>query len=254
MIPPLAVLITARDEEEQLPRSLASVSGWADEIVVVVDPRTTDRTRELARVAGAAVLEHPFASSAAQCNWGLENCASRWVLVLDADERVTPRLREAIGASLADATAAAFSIRRRNLAFGRPVRFGDWGRDEIVRLLDRTRARFVERAVHGAVAAAPVGRLAGEIVHDTLRSLEQYLGKLDEYARRGASEAIAGGRRSGPGRALARACWRFVRSYVLRAGFLDGGVGVVVGALAAWGTFLKWVRVWEGTTRRGPRP
>ncbi len=249
----LAVLLTARDEEEQLPKALASVSGWVDEVVVVVDPRTTDRTREVARAAGARVLEHPFSSSAAQCNWGLEQCSSRWVLVLDADERATPRLREEVVAALADPACAAFAVRRVNLAFGRVVRFGDWGADEIVRVLDRTRARFVERAVHGAVAAAPVGRLSGALEHDTLRSLEQYMPKLHEYASRGAAGLLAEGRRSGPMRALAHAEWRFVRSFLLRLGFLDGGVGVVVSVLAAYGTFLKWAAVWEGTTRRPPR-
>jgi len=248
----LAVLLTARDEEEQLPKALASVAGWAGEVVVVVDPRTTDRTREVAREAGARVLEHPFSSSAAQCNWGLERCASRWVLVLDADERVTPGLRDEITTALAAASGAAFTVRRVNLAFGRAVRFGDWGSDEIVRLLDRTRARFEERAVHGAVAGTPVRCLAGALEHDTLRSLAQYLPKLHDYATRGAAALLAEGRRAGPLRALLHAEWRFVRSYILRAGFLDGGVGLVVAALAAYGTFLKWVLAWEAATRRRP--
>jgi glycosyltransferase involved in cell wall biosynthesis len=250
---PLAVLITARDEEEQLPLALASVTGWADEIVVVVDPRTRDRTREVARGAGAVVLEHPFSTSAAQCNWGLERCASLWVLVLDADERVTSRLREEVTAALVAPACAAFAVRRVNLAFGRAVRFGDWGADEIVRLLDRTRARFVERAVHGAVAAPSVGRLAASLEHDTLRSLAQYVPKLHEYATRSAAQLLAEGRRGGPLRALAHAEWRFVRSFVLRLGFLDGGVGLVVGALASYETFLKWATVWEATTLRRRR-
>jgi hypothetical protein len=248
------VLCTARDEEEQLPGALASVAGWAGEIVVVVDPRTRDRTRELAHLSGAAVLEHPFGSSAAQCNWGLERCSHRWVLVLDADERVTPRLREGIAAALAAPRHAAYGVRRVDFAFGRAVRFGDWGADEVVRLLDRTKARFVERAVHGAVAAPSVGRLAGTLEHHTLRSLAQYLPKLHDYAARGTAELVAEGRSCGPARAAARAGWRFLRSFVLRLGFLDGGAGLVVAALAAYGTFLKWAGVWEAATRRAPRP
>jgi len=250
---PLAVLITARDEEEQLPQAIASVSGWVDEVVVVVDPRTCDRTREVARGAGAVVLEHPFSTSAAQCNWGLEKCSTQWVLVLDADERVTQRLREEITAALVDPPRAAFAVRRVNLALGKVVRFGDWGGDEIVRLLDRTKARFVERAVHGAVAAPSVGRLAGSLEHDTLRSLAQYVPKLHEYAGRGAAALLAEGRRAGLVRAVAHAEWRFVRTFVLRLGFLDGGVGMLVGVLAAYETFLKWATVWEATTRRPRR-
>ena len=250
MSAPLAVLLTARDEEEQLPAALASVAGWAGEVIVVVDPRSTDRTREVAREAGARVLEHAFESSASQCNWGLDRCQSRWVLVLDADERVTALLRDEIGQTLAAPSCTAYAVRRFNLAFGRRLRFGDWGGDVIVRLLDRTQARFVKRAVHGAVSSPSVGRLAGALEHHTLRSLSQYLPKLDEYALRGAADLIAGGRRAGPFRVLAHAEWRFVRSFVLRLGFLDGGTGFMVAVLAAYGTFLKWAAVWEATTRR----
>jgi glycosyltransferase involved in cell wall biosynthesis len=250
--PPLAVLLTVRDEEQQLPGALASVAGWAPELVVVVDPRTTDRSREIAAGAGARVLEHPFETSAAQCNWGLERCAGRWVLVIDADERVTPGLREEIDRTLANPGRAAYSVRRVNLAFGRRVRFGDWGGDTVVRLVDRTQARFTDRAVHGSVDAPSVGRLRGALTHYTLRSLGQYVPKLHDYALRGAADLLAEGRRAGPFTALAHAEWRFVRSYVLRLGFLDGATGFTVAVLGAYGTFLKWAAVWEATTRRPP--
>ncbi len=246
----LAVLLTARDEEEQLPKALASIAGWAGEVVVVVDPRTTDRTREVADAAGARVLEHAFSSSAEQCNWGLARCTNRWVLVLDADERVTPVLRDQVVAALVEPAYAAFAVRRVNLALGKAVRFGDWGADRIVRLLDRTKARFVERAVHGAVDASSVGRLSGAILHDTLRSLDQYLPKLHDYAARGAAVLLAEGRQASPLRAILHGDWRFVRSYFLRLGFLDGGVGLVVAALVAYEAFLKWVLAWEATTRQ----
>jgi glycosyltransferase involved in cell wall biosynthesis len=246
------VLLTARDEEKQLPGALDSVARWASEVVVVVDPRTRDATREVARKFGARVLEHPFESSAAQCNWGLDRCESGWVLVLDADERVTPPLQEEIGERLVAPGVSAYAVRRVNFAFGRRVRFGDWGRDEIVRLVDRTKARFAERSVHGAVVAPSFGRLAETLEHHTLRSLSQYLPKLHDYALRGAADLVAEGRRAGPLRVLAHAEWRFVRSFVLRLGFLDGGTGFVVAVLGAYGTFLKWAGVWEATTRRRP--
>jgi (heptosyl)LPS beta-1,4-glucosyltransferase len=248
--PPLAVLVTARDEEEQLPNALATVRGWADEIVVVVDPRTSDRTREVAHESGARVLDHPYVSSGAQCNWGLARCAHDWVLVLDSDERVSEELKCEITAVLGDPAHAAYSVPRANFVFGRRVRFGDWGSDLVVRLLDRRRASFSERAVHGAVQAPSAGRLHGFVEHHTLRSLAQYLPKLDDYARRGAADLVSAGVRGGPFKALVRAKWRFVRAYLLRLGFLDGGAGFVAATLAAYGTFLKWLAVWEATTQR----
>jgi (heptosyl)LPS beta-1,4-glucosyltransferase len=247
---PLAVLVTARDEEEQLPQALATVAGWADEVVVVVDPRTVDRTRELALTARVRVLEHPFESSGAQCNWGLTQCTHDWVLVLDADERVTPGLWREIAGVLGTPAYDAFSVRRANFAFGHRLRFGDWGSDRLVRLLDRRQAHFSESAVHGAVWAASAGRLDGLLEHHTLRSLAQYLPKLDDYARRGAADLVAAGARGGPLTATVHATWRFVRGYVLRLGFLDGPAGLVVAILASYGSFLKWLAVWEATTRK----
>lgn len=250
----LGVLVTARDEAAMLPGALASVAGWAEEIVVVVDPRSADQTPEIARAAGARVLEHPFESSAAQCNWGLEQCTSRWVLVLDADERVTPVLQAEIDARLPDATEDAFSVARHNVAFGRRLRWGDWAGDRIVRLLRRGRASFTLRAVHGAAEAAAVGRLHSALEHHTLRSLAQYLPKVEDYARRGAADLAAAGRVATPGRAFAHAGWRLLRGVVLRLGFFDGWPGVAVGALQAWGTWLKWMLAWEAATAGQRRP
>ena len=250
---PLTVLVSALDEEELLPGALASVEGWAEEVLVVVDPRTTDRTREVASGSGANVLEHEFESSGAQSNWGIERCRMDWVFILDADERVTPRLKEGIGRAIAAPTDAAYAVRRVNFVFGRPLSFGDWGRDEIVRLIDRRQARFAERAVHGAVTAPSVGLLRGAVEHDTLRSLAQYLPKLNDYALRGAADLLAAGRRSTLLGAVMHAKWRFVRSFIVRLGFLDGAAGFVVAVLAAYETFLKWAVVWESSTQRRPR-
>lgn len=254
MNPELSVLLTARDEAEQLGSALASVAGWASEVIVVVDPRTVDATRDVARRVGSRVLEHPFESSAAQCNWGLEECSRSWVLVLDADERVTPALRTEIDRLLPAAAAQAYSVRRVNFAFGRPLRWGEWGKDRVVRLLRRGRVQFEPRAVHGAAVASSVERLSGALEHHTLRSLGQYLPKLEDYASRGASDLLAGGRTPTPARALVHAGWRLVRGAVLRLGFLDGWPGLATCCLAAWGTWLKWMLAWERTTADRRRP
>jgi glycosyltransferase involved in cell wall biosynthesis len=251
---PVSVLITARDEEEVLPAALASVAGWAAEVVVVLDPRSRDRSGELARAAGARVVEHEYAGSGAQCNWGMRQCAHRWVLVLDADERATPALAAAVSEAVAAPRHAAYAVRRANRAFGRTLRFGEWGRDRVVRLVDREHARFSERAVHGAVEAASIGTLAGRLEHDSLRSLEQYLPKLHDYAARGAADLAAAGRRSSVPAAIAHAEWRFVRGLFLRLGILDGPAGWAVAALMAYGTFLKWLAAWDLQRRPGTRP
>jgi len=246
---PLTVLVSALNEEEQLAGALAAVAGWAEEVVVVVDPRTTDRTREVARELGARVLDHQFRSSGAQTNWGIGHCRTDWVFVLDADERVTPSLKRAIETAIAAPAHAAYRVRRHNFALGRRLRFGDWGGDEIVRLIDRRRSGFTESSVHGAAVAPTVGRLDGALEHHTLRSVAQYVPKLHDYALRGASDLVAAGRTATLPGAVLHAAWRFVRSFVLRLGVLDGPAGFVAAALAAYGTFLKRLAAWESSTR-----
>jgi (heptosyl)LPS beta-1,4-glucosyltransferase len=248
---PLSVIVAARDEEEQLPAALGSVSGWAGDVLVVIDPETVDRSREVAAAAGARILEHRYISSSDQYNWALGQSRHRWGLVLDADERASEELRGEIAAALVDPRCSAYSVRRRNFAFGRRLRFGDWGRDRVVRLLDREQASFEPRAVHGAARARSVGRLRGHLEHHSLRSLEQYVPKVYDYAQRGAADLLASGRRSGPVTAVARAEWRFLRAYFMRLGCLDGMPGLIVAVLAAHGTFLKWAAVWQARRASG---
>jgi glycosyltransferase involved in cell wall biosynthesis len=241
---PVSVLLTAGNEEAMLPGALASVRDWAAEVVVVVDEASTDATEALAREGGARVLRHPFVSSAEQINLGLATCQQPWVLVLDADERVSEKLAASIAAELRQPRFPAYAVRRRNWALGRKVRFGDWGFDWVVRLV-RREVRFEPRAVHGVAQVSRFGRLAGELQHLTFRSFPQYLPKVVDYALRGARQALAEGKRCSLPMAVARAEWRFLRSFVLRLGFLDGHVGLVLAVLAAYGTFLKWAAVWS---------
>lgn len=244
--PFLSVLLTVKNEEEMLPGALASVRGLAEETVVVVDAASTDGSADLASDFGAKVFTNPFISSSQQVNFGLSRCTHRWVLVLDADERVSEQLAQAIRRELQRPRYAAYAFRRRNWALGKRVRFGDWGWDWVVRLLDREEVRFTERAVHGVPEARAVGRLSGYLEHFTFRSWQQFLPKLMDYAQRGAQQAREKGKNCPLWLAVARAEWRFFRSLFLRLGILDGSVGLVLAILAAYGTFLKWAFVWSG--------
>src|SRR5690606_38332019 len=220
--PILSVILITRDEAQRIERCLRSVD-FADE-VVLVDSGSTDDTVALARAAGAR--------GTVRADWpgfGVQKTRARglavgdWVLSIDADEVVTPELRDSILAAIrAPGGADVFQIRRRSCFNGRPLRFGDWHGDRVLRLFRRGAARFTPDAVHERLdhdGPAPV--LDGVLMHYTIDSLADALEKGRRYAQAGAPRVAARGR-GGPASAIGHASWTFLRGYLLRGGFLDG--------------------------------
>ena len=247
--PPLTVTLIARDEEDRLPAALASVE-WADEIVVVVDAATTDRTAEIAETSGARVLVRTFDGFGTQKNAAAALASHRWILSIDADEIVSPRLALEIRARLRTLAAeknppAAFRIPIRLEFLGRELHFG---RDTVVRparLYDQTRARFSEDPVHEKVlASGPVESLDESILHRSYRDLAHYLEKLDRYTTL-AAEAKWAARKSAMPFLPVRVIWEFFDRAILRLGVLDGTAGLTFAALSAANTLLKYLKLLE---------
>lgn len=252
---PLSVLVTTYNEQELLPLCLDSVR-WAEELLVV-DSGSTDATVTIAEQRGARVLQHPYESPARQKNWGLTQCRHEWVLILDADEVVTPELSEELEALLRhDARSDGYWIGRDNLFLGRLMRHGGWETDRVIRFVHRDRARYDDRLVHEEIdLPGPLPQLRARLVHHTFRSFEQYWPKVQRYARDGARQAFQRGRRVGAGSVLSHAVARFFRMYLLRRGFLDGGHGLVLALFSTFTTYLKYAHLWELSQREreGPR-
>ncbi|MBA3847022.1 MAG: glycosyltransferase family 2 protein [Planctomycetes bacterium] len=244
---PITVLIPTYNEERNLPDALASLAGWADEIFVV-DSFSTDRTIAIANAAGARVVQHAYVNSAAQKNWAIPQCTHRWVLVLDADERVTPELAREIQALLRDQatrTAAAYGIYRRTFFLDIPITRCGWARDRVVRLFDRARARYPELEVHAdLVADGPIADLGGRIDHYTYRTLDEYFEKFRRYTTWSANDLWKRGTRCGLGALAFRPIGRFLTMYVLRRGFLDGAPGFMVCALSAFSVLGRYAKLW----------
>ena len=243
---PLSVLVPTFNEERQIRDCLASVR-WADE-VVVVDSFSTDRTREIARARADRVLEHEYVNSATQKNWAIPQLAHPWVLIVDADERVTPALRDEILAVLEDSRGLdGFRIGRLNHFLGRRVRFCGWQHDSVLRLFRRDLGRYQDREVHADViiATGQVGRLRNQLLHYTFESFEQYLKKFDRYTSWAAGDRAKRTRRVGLTHLFFRPAWRFFRQYILQLGFLDGRTGLVICKLAAHSVFMKYAKLWE---------
>lgn len=241
---PCSVVIAARDEVAEIADCIASVA-WAAE-VIVVENDSTDDTFAIARDAGATVFSHPFTTIGCQRNAAIARARNEWVLVVDADERGTPGLRDEVARVLQrESHHVAYRVRRRNFFLGREIRHGGWERDRPVRLF-RNHMRYDERPVHEHVLVdGPVGELAEPLLHYPYASLDEYFAKLDRYSRWWAQQNHARGRRASVWKIALKPPARFLSMYVLRGGFLDGAVGAIVAALAAMSVAAKYARLWE---------
>jgi glycosyltransferase involved in cell wall biosynthesis len=241
----ISVLVTTYNEEEMLPECLDSVS-WADERLVV-DSGSTDRTVEIARERGARVLEHPYESPARQKNWAIPQCRHTWVVILDGDETVPAQLSEEIQRVVREGPRSdGYWIRRENVFLGKVMRHGGWESDRVIRLIHRDRARYDDRLVHEEIdLPEPLPTLREPMRHHTFRSFDQYWPKVERYASWGAQEAWRKGKRTGPLGVWGHAVGRFIRMFILKRGFLDGGHGLVLALFSTFTTFLKYARLWE---------
>ena len=249
----ISVVLLVRDEKDRLPGALASV-GWADERLVV-DTGSTDGTPELAREAGARVVEVPWEGYVASRNRAISLASHDWIFFVDADERVSGALRDEILGRLATdgETLAGLLMPRLSNFLGRPVRHGAWYPDVQFRMGRRSRGfRVVGGRVHETYEVdGPVARLKSPLQHEPYRNLSDYLRKATLYARLAAEDRAERGDRAYGAAILLRPPFEFVRSFLFKGGFLDGAAGAEVAFVHAWYYLLRAVYLRE--IRREPR-
>jgi glycosyltransferase involved in cell wall biosynthesis len=237
---PISIVIPTLNEIERIADVLPDL-GWADE-VIVADGGSADGTREMAARLGARVLVVAGRTIAAQRNAAIAIVRNRWVLALDADEQVTPELRDELARlCLSNAPQpTVFRVRSRNWHLGGELRHGPWGRDWKVRVFTREH-RFVEQRVHEHVdVTGEVGTLTGTLTHRPYRDLPHQVTKIATYARWASADLIDRKRRVALWDLLARPSWRFVRDYVVLGGWKDGTNGFIVSVVSAFSVFLKY--------------
>lgn len=230
-----------KNEEDRLPGALESVA-FADEIVVA-DTGSTDGTAALARRAGARVESIGWEGFVASRNRALAEARHEWILVLDADERVSPALRDEILTALEkdDPAISGFRMPRLSYFLGQPVRHGTWYPDTKLRLGRKSRGLRTEGGrVHEVIVVdGAIVRLTEPLIHHPYRDLSDALRKASTYARLGAQDRFDRGVRASGMGLFVRPVMEFFRCLVLRAGFLDGLIGLHVAFLHASSYFLR---------------
>ncbi len=246
----LSVAIICQNEAATIGPCLDSVAGLADEIVAL-DSGSTDGTQAICAAYGARVIETQWPGFGKAKQQVVEAARNDWVLCLDADERVTPELAVSIRAALAAPAFGAYRFARANKFLGRYLRHGEGYPDWSLRLFDRRQAGWSDDAVHEKVlSTVPVGTLAGDLLHDSAESLQNYLNKQNRYTSLAAEMAAADGMRVSAARMAISPVARFIKFYFLRAGFRDGLPGLVHIAIGCFNSFLKYAKVLERQGRQ----
>jgi glycosyltransferase involved in cell wall biosynthesis len=241
----LSAAIITLDEERNIGRCLESLAGVADEIVVV-DSGSRDGTERLCRAAGAAFVRQPWLGYGPQKNRAAELCSGELILSLDADEALSPELRAAILAVKAAPDADAWEVNRANWMYDRFLRHGELYPDRKLRLWRRGRARWTDETIHETARPEPgarVARLSGDLLHYTVTSREQHLGTIERFTTLQAEAMLRAGRRSGVVKRWISPPVHFLRTFLLKRGFLDGAAGFRVSRLSAWATWLKYSKL-----------
>ncbi len=240
----LSVVIIARNEASVIARCLESVA-WADEIIVL-DSGSTDGTPDVARKLGAKVtIAADWPGFGAQKNRALDLATGDWVLSLDADEWLTPELRAEIEDTLrAHGNFAAYRLPRLSSYCGRFMRHAGWWPDHVSRLFRRGAARFSTDLVHERlIVDGTVGTLRASLMHEAIVDLEDALDKMNAYSTAGAAMQFERGKNGSLVSAVAHGAWTFVRTYVLRGGFLDGREGFMLAVSNAEGAYYRYLKL-----------
>jgi len=242
----ITVIIPTFNEERNIRECLESVK-WADEIFVV-DSFSTDRTLEIAHPLATRIVQHEYVNSATQKNWAIPQVTHPWVMIVDADERVTPELRDEVLEILkSDGDGYdGFSIYRINHFLGKRINHCGWNRDDVLRLFRRDMGRYQEREVHANVILNGRSRhLKNKLVHYTFISMEQFLQKMERYTTWAAGDRGRITKKVRWCHLTLRPLFRFFRQYVLNLGFLDGIPGLILCILASYSVFLKYAKLYE---------
>lgn len=241
----LTAIIPTGNEIHNIKDAIASVD-FADEILVV-DSFSTDGTFDIAKEHATRVIQREYQYSASQKNWAIPQAKNEWVLLIDADERVTPELKTEIQEILNNPPKdiVAFWIGRNNHFMGERVKYSGWKNDKVIRLFKRDFCKYEDKHVHAEIIAnGKVGFLNNKLYHNTYVSFDKYLEKMNRYAWWQAKDYDKKTGKLTPYHFIVKPFWGFVKHYIVQSGFRDGVVGLTIGYIQGYVIFMRYVKLW----------
>jgi glycosyltransferase involved in cell wall biosynthesis len=245
--PPVSVIIHTLNEIENIEDCVRSVE-WADE-VYLIDSFSTDATVELVRrkFPRVRIEQREYLGAASQKNYAIDLAAHDWIFVIDADERVTPELRDEMLRTLEGKLDHwAYSVGRRNFMLGKEVKYSGLQRDRVTRLFHRGHARYPNKRVHAdLIVDGPTFDLRHKMLHFYIRTFDHMIAKMTRYANWGAAQMYIDGKSTGLWGIFSHSVGKFVRDYIVNLGFLDGTRGLISVGMHVYYTFWKYAKLWE---------
>ena len=245
----ISVTVITHNEEENIGGCLESVK-WADEIIVV-DSGSTDRTIEICKRYTDKVFLASWVGMKEQKQCAVDKASHTWIFSIDADERATEDIRNFILRELKHPSHDGYRFPRQNYFLGKWLRYGGWYPDHVLRFFRKDKGHFGGINPHDkvVVGSGRVRTVEIPFVHYTYKSIAQYLTKQNMYSSISAKELFHSGRKVTPHLIPLKAFWKFIETYLLKRGFLDGFRGFVVAIGATYSTFWKYVQIWELSRR-----
>ena len=244
----LTVIIPCKDERLNIRPCIESARLVADEILVA-DSGSTDGTLDIVQdLGGCRVIEREYVHSGDFKNWAIPQATHSWVLILDADERITTELAAEIKGHLASGpNLDGYWMPRLNYFLGHPIRYCGWQNDKLLRFFHRDCGRYIGDTDHAEVAvkSGRVGTLKSQLIHYTYWTYDQYFQKIERYTKWQAGIWHKQGRKPSTLKLLTTGPLRFLRGYIFQRGFLDGLPGLQLCMLHGHYSFMKQARLWE---------
>ncbi len=244
---PVSVVIIAKNEAHILAHTLRSIRPLTDDIVVC-DTGSNDATIPIAKKNGATIIEEPWQGFGATKNIANEHAVYDWILQLDADEAIDEELIQSINALDLEDEKQVFMIRRKNFFKNKWIRFGEWGKDESIRLFNRNQAFWNTDPVHEKLVIEKdcvVKKLKGSILHKTLQSIQQYEKKMESYGKMSAEKYLKEGRKGAIYKQFAAPVFSFISNYFMKLGFLDGREGLILASMSSTYTRNKYKTLYK---------
>ncbi len=242
----LTAIVPSFNEAHNIVEVLKTVQFCEE--VILVDSNSTDDTVDLARPYFTKLLTRDYEHSASQKNWAIPQASHEWILLIDADERVTPALRDEIIdliPHLEDSNHVGYWIGRRNFFMGKQVRYSGWKNDKVIRLFRKSKCKYVDKHVHSEIVAdGAIGWLENKLLHYKYVDMDHHVMKLQRYASLQARDFDRKVGKITMFHVVIKPLWGFIKHYFIQKGFLDGFVGFTIAYLRSHGIFMRYVKLW----------